>query len=185
MKEKTKLTKFYYKNGQKKKEDQEKSEAKAAYCTEQILKTKNNCILSVINNLDNPNTAPKTYWSKLNRSLCSNKIPTVSPLLINSNFVAHFSTKDNLFNDLLPSLCTSINNESSLLLFAYKTNSKITSFRVTQNDISLIIKTLDPEKAHGCDNIPIKMTQICDESIAFPLELKFETALREKNSQIF
>ena len=37
LKERTKLTKFYYKNGQKK-EDQEKLEAKAAYCTEQILR---------------------------------------------------------------------------------------------------------------------------------------------------
>ena len=36
LKERTKLSKFYYKNGQKK-EDQEKLEAKAAYCTEQIL----------------------------------------------------------------------------------------------------------------------------------------------------
>ena len=39
-KKKTRLTKFYYKNSQKK-EDQEKLEAKAVYCPEQILKAKN------------------------------------------------------------------------------------------------------------------------------------------------
>ena len=64
LRERTKLTKYYYKNGQRK-EDQEKLEAKAAYCTEQILKAKNDCILSVTNKLNDPNTAPKTYWSIL------------------------------------------------------------------------------------------------------------------------
>ena len=45
--EKTKLTKFYYKNRQRK-EDQEKLEAKDAYCTEQILKAKNDYILNLM-----------------------------------------------------------------------------------------------------------------------------------------
>ena len=72
-------------------------------------------------------------------------------------------------------ICTPINNESSLPPFAYKTNAKITSFHVTQNDISLIMKTLDPRKAHGFD-ISIKMRQICGESIALPLKLISETA---------
>ena len=64
MRERIKLTKYYYKNGQRK-EDQEKLEAKAAYCTEQILKAKNDCILRVTNKLNDLNTAPKTYWSIL------------------------------------------------------------------------------------------------------------------------
>ena len=64
--------------------------------------------------------------------------------------------------------------------FAYKTNVRINSFCISLNDISLIIKYLDSNKAHGCDNISIKMIQICGESIAFPLKLLFETALKEK-----
>ena len=64
--------------------------------------------------------------------------------------------------------------------FAYKTNAKITSFCVTQNDISLKIKTLDPRKAHGFGNISMKMTQICGESVALPLKLIFKTALKVK-----
>ena len=51
---------------------------------------------------------------------------------------------------------------------------------LNHNDISSIIKNLDSNKAHGCDNISIKMIQICGESIAFPLKLLFETALKEK-----
>ena len=59
MKERNKLTKFYYKNGQRK-EDQEKLEAKTIYCTEQILKTKNDYALKTTNRLKNPKIGPKT-----------------------------------------------------------------------------------------------------------------------------
>ena len=44
--------------------------------------------------------------------------------------------------------------------------------------ISLIIKI---KKAHDCDNISVKMTQICGEPIVLPPKLMFETALKEKN----
>ena len=65
-------------------------------------------------------------------------------------------------------------------LFVCKTNVRINSFRINHDDISLIIKNLDSNKAYGCDNISIKMIQICGESIALPLKLLFETALKEK-----
>ena len=43
--------------------------------------------------------------------------------------------------------------------FAYKTNVRINYFRININDnnISLIIKNLDSNKAHGYDHISIKM----------------------------
>ena len=86
------------------------------------------------------------------------------------------------------SICTPINNGSSLHPFAYKTNAKITSFCVTQNDILLIIKTLDLKWAQGFDKISKKKkkkkrTQIHGESIVLPLNLIFETTLKEKNSR--
>ena len=60
LKERTKFTKFYYENGQRK-EAQEKLEPKVAYCTEQILKAKNDYILRITNEANDPKTAPKTY----------------------------------------------------------------------------------------------------------------------------
>ena len=41
--------------------------------------------------------------------------------------------------------------------FAYKTSVRIDSFHINHNDISLIIKNLDSNKAHGCDNISMKI----------------------------
>ena len=62
LKERSKLTKFFYKNGQKR-EVKEKLEAKAAYCTEQITNTKNDYTQRMTNKLNDPKAAPKTYWS--------------------------------------------------------------------------------------------------------------------------
>ena len=41
------------------------------------------------------------------------------------------------------------------------------SFHVTENDILEIIKTLDPNKAHGCDNISIKVIKICGQYLFY------------------
>ena len=46
----------------------------------------------------------------------------------------------------------------------------------TEHDILSIIRSLNSNKAHGWDDISIRMVKICDESIAYPL--KIETALK-------
>ena len=117
LKERSKLTKFFYKNGQKR-EDKEKLEAKAAYCTEQIMKAKNDYTQRMTNKLNDPKAAPKTYWSILNRFLYNKKIPVIPPLLVNGKFVLNFCTKANLFNDFFASICTPINNGSTMPPFA-------------------------------------------------------------------
>ena len=55
LRERSKLTKFYYII---KKEDQEKLQAKGAYCTEEILKAKNDYILKMTTKLNKPKTVP-------------------------------------------------------------------------------------------------------------------------------
>ena len=54
------MSKCYYKHGQKK-EDQEKLPTKAAFCTEEILKTKSDYMLRMTNRLNDPKAAPETY----------------------------------------------------------------------------------------------------------------------------
>ena len=104
----------------------------------------------------------------------------IPPLLVNNKFFSDFRVKANLFNGFFVSICTPMNNGSTLPQFAYKIDVKINSFRVNQNDTLLNIKTLDAEKAHGWENISIKMMQICGDPIALTLMLVFETALKEK-----
>ena len=82
------------------------------------------------------------------------------------------------------SICTPIQNTSILPPFLYRKNARTTSFYVTKNYILLKIKKLDLCKAHGWDNIPIKMIKICGDSITVLLKIIFEQFLKEKNSRI-
>ena len=93
--------------------------------------------------------------------------------------VTDFSKKTNIFNNFFASIYTPIDNTSCLPSFSYRTGSRIKSFQVTENDILAIIKTLDPNKAHGCDNISIKMIKICSQSLILPLKIIFEHSLKK------
>ena len=59
MKERSKLTKTYYKNGQQNL-DYDKVLAKSADCTKKITQAKNDYINKMIDKLQNLSTAPKT-----------------------------------------------------------------------------------------------------------------------------
>ena len=140
---------------------------------------KNDCILSMANKFNDPKAAPKTYWSILNRFLHNEKLSVIPPLLVNGISVSDFCTKTNLFNDLvLVSICTPANNGSTMPPFIYKIDVWINCFRMNDYDISLIIK-------NDYDNIWIRIIQIYSESIAVPLKLLLETALKEKRFHTF
>ena len=178
LKERCKLTKFFYKNGQRK-PDHDKVLEKSEECTKQILEAKKNYILKMTKKLVDSNTSPKVYWTILNRLLYNEKIPTIPPLLVDGKLVSDFCKKANIFNNFFASICTPIDNTSRLPPFSYRTGSRIKSFHVTENDILAIIKTLDPNKAHGYDNISIKMIKICSQSLTLPLKIIFEHCLKK------
>ena len=56
-------------------------------------------------------------------------------------------------------------------------------FEINENDFLLIIKNLNANKAHGWDDISIRMIQACGKSIALPLKLLFKTILEEGHFQ--
>ena len=178
LKERCKLTKFFYKNGRRK-IDHDKVLEKSEECTKQILEAKKNYILKMTKKLADSNTSPKTYWTILNRLLCNKKIPTIPPFLLDGKLVSDFCKKANIFNNFFASICAPIDNTSCLPSFSYRTWSRIKSFHVTENDILAIIKTLDPNKAHDCDNIFIKMIKICSQSLTLPLKIIFEHSIKK------
>ena len=129
--------------------------------------------------LEDSNTAPKTYWSILNRFLYNKKIPAIPPLLVDGTFISDFSGKANLFNNFFAFICTLIRNNSTLPPFTCKTNTRINCFHVANKDVLLIINSLDSSKAHGYDNISIKMIKLCKDSITIPLKIIFEESLKK------
>ena len=107
--------------------------------------------------LADSHTAPKTYWTLLNRLLYNKKIPAIPPLLVDGKFVSDFYEKSNIFNNFFASICTPIKNASTLPSFSYRTNTRIKSFNISEKDILSIIKPVDPTKVHGYDNLSIKI----------------------------
>ena len=143
------------------------------------LKLKKNYIIKMTKKLADFNTPPKTYWTILNRLLYNKKFPTVPPLLVDVKLVSDFCKKANIFNNFFASICTPIDNTSCLPSFSYRTGNRIKPFHVTESDILAIIKTLDPNKAHGCDNISIKMIKTCSQSLTLTLKIIFEHSIKK------
>ena len=126
--------------------------------------------------LDNTFTAPKAYWSILNNFL-GKKTPNILPLIVNHIVVSNFTTKANLFNNLFASQCSPVVNSIILPNFYYKTQEQISDIEIKEDGILLIIKNLNPNKAHGWDNVSIRMMQLCSKSIVKPSKYLSESSL--------
>ena len=66
-------------------------------CTILIAVSKDRKLIQLNAELEDPSTAPKTYWSILNRFLSNKKITIMPPILVNDMVVSNFAEKANLF----------------------------------------------------------------------------------------
>ena len=128
--------------------------------------------------LDNPNTAPKI--SILSRFFNIRKMLVIPPILADGKLVSDFKTKSELFNSHFAAHITPVKNASTLPKFKYRTYKRLTSFTINENDIFLTIKNLNADKAHGWDNISIRMVQLCGKGIFLPLQLLFKLMLEKE-----
>ena len=76
----------------------DKISEKSAECTAEIRESKKNYILNMTSKLVDSHTAPKTYWTLLNRFLYNKKIPSIPLLLVDGKIVSDFYEKSNIFN---------------------------------------------------------------------------------------
>ena len=95
LRQRTKLTKHFYKNGQINRV-YDKILEKSAECTAEILEAKRNYILNMISKLADSHTAPKNYWALLNRLLYNKKTLARPPLLVDRKFIFHFYENANI-----------------------------------------------------------------------------------------
>ena len=175
LRNKNRLYKKYISGG-KKSEDGIKLQHDTILVSNLITTTKESYFINLGKRLNDPQTGPKTYWSILKRFLNKIKIPTIPPILVNGTFVTDFKKKANIFNDFFADQCSIFNNGSVLPGINLKTNKQLTNIIISDQDLSAIIKNLNPNKAHGHDNISIKMIQICGDTIIPPLKMIFESA---------
>ena len=147
------------------------------FSTNLISEAKNRYICSLGEKLNDPQLGVKAYWSIVNKFLHKKKIPLIPPIVVNDNIITSVSEKAGMFNNYFAKQCTLLQNESVLPGFSLKTNTQLDSITFSEKDIYSIIRSLDSNKAHGHDNVSIRMIKMCDESIALPLKIIFESAM--------
>ena len=123
-------------------------------------------------------TSSKAYWSLINNVLNKAKIPIIPPLLENGLFITGFTEKAKIFNDYFVLQCTTINTGSVTPPNMPAPSSLISDFPTSNEEILNIIRSLNPNKAHGWDGISVRMIKLSDTALVTPLKIIFENCLR-------
>ena len=89
-----------------------------------------------------------------------------------------FKEKAEFFNSHFATQCSLISNSSKLPShIQYLTDNRLSCVSFSHDKIAKVIQNLDPNKAHGHDNISIRMLKVCGPSIYKPLEIIFDQCL--------
>ena len=134
--------------------------------------------------LKDPLTAPKTYWSILNRSLNNRKIPAIPLLLVNEDAVTNLSEKADLFNKFFADQYTPLNNLNKLPSLYLRTDKKLYNLSINNNDISIITRNLDSNKSHAWDNLQVTMTKLCGDSLIYPIDVSMKEHSKKLNTRL-
>ena len=134
---------------------------------------KRNYLLKVGNTLANPETSSKTYWTLINTVLNKAKIPIIPPLLENGLFITDFTEKAQIFNDYFILQCTTVDTGSEIPQYVPAASTLINDFAISDQKILNIIRSLNPNKAHGWDEISVRMIKLSDAALVVPLKMIF------------
>ena len=143
-----------------------------------ISKCKNDYFIRLGKKFGDPSRSIKTYWTTLRSLRNWKKLPNISPLLVNNEVITAFEATTNIFNKYFARQCTTIDNNSVLpSTLNHLTDDTLSFFNIFSEVIFPLIKNLDPNKAHGHDEISMKMLKLCAPSICKRLTLLFENCL--------
>ena len=127
--------------------------------------------------LNNPLLQEKIYWSILKTFYSDKRILLIPPLLVDNKLVTDMKTKANIFNDFFAEQCTPLKNNNVLPINQkILTHSRLVSLDFNEDEILKIIIALNIHKAHGHDDISIRMIKICNKSLLKSLVLLFQNS---------
>ena len=99
----------------------------------------------------------------------------IPPLLVGNQIVSEFLVKANIFDDYFSKQCAIIeNNSSNPANVSFETEERLSTFEICSDDIIKIMRSLDPNKAHGHDEISIRMIKIWASSNSKSLAILFK-----------
>ena len=106
------------------------------------------------------------------------KVPLIPPLLVNNKIVPDFTKKKNIFNDSLVTQCTPLTNSSVLpSTISFKNHSILNSISFEKKDFLKTIRNLNVSKAHGHDDISLRMLKTCDSEVDELLPLIYKNCI--------
>ena len=98
------------------------------------------------------------------------KVPSIPPLLVNGEVI---------LNKFFASQCFAVVNQSLPPPFKLRKDRAFEKTAINGDDITRIIKSLNPKKFHYCGKISIRMIKICGKSFPYPLNLIFDASFEE------
>ena len=146
---------------------------------EQISNNRKSYFLNLSNQLNDKCLNPKKYWTLLRSFYNGRKVPLISPILKGNKYVSDFKEKANYFNEFFSLQCSPVVNSSVLPDKSYLTASSLESITISGSDILKTIRSLDINKAHGHDDISVRMMKICDDAIVEPLKMLFVNSVNQ------
>ena len=101
--------------------------------------------------------------------------------MVNGQLVINFLEKANSFNEFFTEQFNTIENDSTPPNnLVFEAAERISSFDIPKDEITKIIRSLDPNMAHGYDGISIRMLKLCASSISKPLFVFFKHSLENE-----
>ena len=138
-----------------------KLQAVSTELSEMILERKDDYHRQLSDKLNDPKTSAKAYRSILKTLYNGKKIPWIPPILVNNKLRSKFKEKANHFNAFFASQCTPVSNDSALPSTTNSVcNVSLSSIQFKDEDILKIVRSLNYNKAHGYDDISIRLLKI-------------------------
>ena len=88
--------------------------------------------------------------------------------------ISNFSKKAELFNKFFAPQCTPLLNTSTLPPLTIRTDKRLSSLKINEDDILSIIKSLNSNESHGWDKLSIRMIKMSNKTLVCPLKLIFK-----------
>ena len=99
--------------------------------------------------------------------------------MVDDKFVTDMKTKANIFDRFLAEQCIPLKSDSKLPSNqVFLTQSRLSSLDFNEDKILKMITALNIHKAHGHDDIFIRMIKICDKSLLKPLTILFQNSAK-------
>ena len=134
--------------------------------SELVCKSKDDYHKQLARKLTNPRTCSKTYWSIL------------KTLVINNKLEPDFKRKTDHFNKFFALKCTLLKNDNVLpTLLEHESEARFSKITFTDDQPLRLLRALDINKAHGHDEISVRMLKLCDKSIITPLSILFQNCI--------